>query len=107
MHALTGWFIRNPVAANLLMVMILVAGAFSLYSIRIEGFPKVPPDTVIIQATYTGAHTSQVDEQIPQPLERALEGVDGVKSIWSSSSAGPLSSGARPDRPGTPATRCP
>ncbi len=40
MHALTGWFIRNPVAANLLMVMILVAGAFSLNSIRIEVFPK-------------------------------------------------------------------
>lgn len=88
MHAMTGWFIRNPVAANLLMFMILVAGAFSLYSIRIEGFPKVPPDTVIIQTSFKGAHTSQIDEQITQPLEWALEGLDGVKSIWSSSSAG-------------------
>jgi hypothetical protein len=39
---LTNWFIRNPVAANLLMVFILFAGITSVFTVRIEGFPEDP-----------------------------------------------------------------
>lgn len=85
MHALTSWFIRNPVAANLIMLLILVGGFFSVSHIRIEGFPKVPADTVTISTYFPGAHTRQVDEQITQKVERALEGLNGVKQTRSSS----------------------
>ncbi|MEM9230121.1 MAG: efflux RND transporter permease subunit [Pseudomonadota bacterium] len=85
MHALTGWFIRNPVAANLMMVLILFLGLQTLFSIRIEGFPRVPPETVEISVEYPGATATQVDELVTQKIEQALEGVRGVRSITSRS----------------------
>ncbi len=87
MRALTGWFIRNPVAANLLMVLILFLGVMTLFSIRIEGFPRVPPETINISTTYLGASTQQVDELVTRKVEQALEGLEGVRSVSSYSSA--------------------
>ncbi len=85
MHTLTGWFIRNPVAANLLMALILFLGVMTLLSIRIEGFPRVPPETVNISTAYLGASTAQVDELVTRKIEKALEGIEGVRSVSSQS----------------------
>ncbi|WP_350334261.1 efflux RND transporter permease subunit [Coralliovum pocilloporae] len=81
MHALTGWFIRNPVAANLVMVLILFLGIKTALTIRIEGFPRVPPESVIITTTALGSSTAQVDELVSRRIEKALEGLEGVRSI--------------------------
>jgi len=86
MHFLTGWFIRNPVAANLMMVLILFLGLLTLFSMRIEGFPRIPPESINISTTYLGASTAQVDELVTQKIEKALEGLEGVRSITSQSS---------------------
>lgn len=83
MHFLTSWFIRNPVAANLVMVVILVAGLMSLWGIRIEGFPRIPPDAISISTYYPGASAVQVDESVTRKLEGALEGLPGVKKVFS------------------------
>ncbi len=85
MHRLTGWFIRNPVAANLTMVFILFLGIMTTLSIRIEGFPRIPPETIIITTYYQDATAAQVDELVTQKIEKALEGTDGVRSITSES----------------------
>lgn len=85
MHALTRFFIHNPVAANLVMMLILIAGYMSLSSIRIEGFPKVPADTITIQTTFSGAYAAQIDEQITQKIEKAIEGIDGIKNVFANS----------------------
>jgi len=88
MQALTGWFIRNPVAANLLMALILFVGALTAFSIRIEGFPRVPPETVEIAVEYPDATAEQVDQLLTQKIEQGLEGLEGVRSITSQSSNG-------------------
>jgi len=88
MHKLTRWFIHNPVAANLFMVLILAAGAFSLSQIRIEGFPKIPADSITVTTIFSGAHTKQVDEHITQKVERAITGTPGVDRITSTSVEG-------------------
>ena len=88
MHALTAWFIRNPVAANLLMVLILFLGVQTALSIRIEGFPRIPPESVEITIEYPGATAGQVDELVTQKVEQALEGLAGVRSITSISGNG-------------------
>ena len=85
MHALTRWFIRNPVAANLLMVLILFLGAQTLFGMRIEGFPRVPPESVEVTVEYPDATAEQVDELVTQKIEKALEGVEGVRSVTSQS----------------------
>ncbi|HBM87172.1 MAG: efflux RND transporter permease subunit [Parvibaculaceae bacterium] len=85
MHALTSWFIRNPVAANLTMALILFLGVLTVFTIRIEGFPRIPPETISVTTTYLGASTEQVDELVTQKIEKALEGLEGVRSITSQS----------------------
>lgn len=95
MHALTGWFIRNPVAANLLMALILFLGLLTLLSIRIEGFPRVPPETVEITIEYPNATAEQVDQLVTQKVEQALEGLEGVRSIRSLSFNGSASISVR------------
>ena len=81
MHMLTGWFIRNPVAADLAMVLILFLGVQTILSIRIEGFPRIPPENVIITIAYPDATADQVDELVTQKVEQALEGLAGVRAI--------------------------
>ncbi|MGH0002005.1 efflux RND transporter permease subunit [Pseudovibrio ascidiaceicola] len=85
---LTNWFIRNPVAANLIMAFILIVGVSSLMNIRIEGFPKLPADTVTITTELPNGYTEQVDKQITRKVEKALEGLAGVKHISSLSQPG-------------------
>jgi multidrug efflux pump subunit AcrB len=85
MHALTGWFIRNPVAANLMMALILFLGVMTVFSIRIEGFPRIPPESIEITTEYNGAPAEQVDELVTRKIEQALEGLEGVRSVTSRS----------------------
>lgn len=83
MHALPAWFTRNPVAANLLMILVLIAGLFTLFSIRIEGFPALPISSVTVRTIYPGANAEQVDRGISRRIENALEGMPGIKKISS------------------------
>ncbi|WP_120634933.1 efflux RND transporter permease subunit [Ruegeria sp. EL01] len=88
MQALTSWFIRNPVAANLMMALILFLGVQTLMNIRIEGFPRIPPESVTISIEYPDSTAEQVDELVTQKVEQALEGLEGVRSITSQSENG-------------------
>ena len=83
MHSITSWFTKNPVAANLLMFFLIVAGYFTLNSIRIEGFPALPPDSVSITTFYPGASAKQVDRNISRRIELAVKGTPGLKRISS------------------------
>ncbi|WP_371225390.1 efflux RND transporter permease subunit [Roseovarius sp. 2305UL8-3] len=85
MHVLTSWFLRNPVAANLMMALILFLGVQTLLNIRIEGFPRIPPESVQITIEYPNSTAQQVDELVTQKVEQALEGVAGVRSVTSQS----------------------
>lgn len=83
MKYLTRWFIRNPVAANLIMAFIIISGLLTLSHMRIEGFPKLPPSTISVMTYHANAHAEQIDEHITQKIEKSLEGLDGVKNIAS------------------------
>lgn len=88
MQWFTRWFLHNPVAANLLMVFVLVAGYLSFQGIRVESFPQVPPSELSISVAYPGATPQQMDNSITQRIEEAISGVPGIKQISSMSSAG-------------------
>ena len=88
MHWLTNWFIRNPVAANLLMLLILIGGFFTLGNLRVEGFPKISTNTITVSTFQFGAYAQQIDENITRKVEKSLEGVNGIKQIYSTSSEG-------------------
>ncbi|MCL7930092.1 efflux RND transporter permease subunit [Halomonas llamarensis] len=88
MRVLTAWFIRNSVAANLLMTFILLVGLVTLNTMRIEGFPRIEPDSITITTVFPGAPPNKVDTLISQKIETALEGLEGVRSLSAISSDG-------------------
>lgn len=84
---LIGWFATNPVAANLLMLLVIVAGFFQAAGLRKEAFPQLPPSKIQIDIRLNSGSAQQAEEGIAIPVEQALEGLPGVVSLKSSSSA--------------------
>ncbi len=82
------WFVENHVAANLLMVFVLAAGALTLGSIRQEVFPETGLDTISITVAYPGASPEEVEEAICTRIEERVAAVDGVRRITSTASEG-------------------
>ncbi len=88
MKWLTGWFLDNPIAANLLMCLLLAAGVLSLGTLRVESFPQLPPSQLVVTVAYPGGTARQVDESITQRVEEAISSVAGIRRISSESVAG-------------------
>lgn len=83
---LIGWFASNPVAANLLMLLIWLGGIVSLWVLDQETLPPIRTDTVEIVAAYPGAGPAEVERAVCIPLERAVFDLPGVKRLTSESS---------------------
>jgi multidrug efflux pump subunit AcrB len=82
------WFARNRVAANLLMLLILVSGLLTLTRIREEVFPEFDVDVVTVSVAHPGAAPVDVEEGICVRIEEELQGLDGVKRITSTAAEG-------------------
>ncbi|MGS2723410.1 efflux RND transporter permease subunit [Porticoccus sp. GXU_MW_L64] len=93
------WFVKNPIAANLLMLLILIGGIVNIPNLNREMFPERPPDVVNVTIPYPGAAPEEVQEQITLRLEEAVSDIDGIKEMVSVSSRGSaqLSVTALPD----------
>ncbi|MEM7217323.1 MAG: efflux RND transporter permease subunit [Pseudomonadota bacterium] len=76
-------FARNPVAANLLMIIFLIGGFLVASGLRSEIFPVVDPRTVTVTVPYPGATPTEVEEGITRRVEEALFGIDGIDRITS------------------------
>ncbi|MEM7310687.1 MAG: efflux RND transporter permease subunit [Planctomycetota bacterium] len=87
-RGLLAWFANNHVAANLLMVLFLVAGASLALSVRVEVFPEIDPRTVTVTVPYPGATPSEVEEGISRRVEEALTGIEGIQRVRSVSAEG-------------------
>ena len=75
------WFVHNPVAANLLMLVMVVAGMLTLSTIRQEEFPAIEPDAVQITVEYRGASPDEVEKSICLRVEEAIEGTPSLDRI--------------------------
>jgi len=85
---LVGWFTRNSVAANLLMILFLAGGVVSLFNIRTQVFPDLPAQIVQIAVPYPGATPEDVEESITRRVEEAVLGIDGVDRVRSRAQEG-------------------
>jgi len=83
MESLIRWWVRNPVAANLLMLIIITAGWLGLRDIEKEAFPAVQPDIVQVELIWPGASPKEVEQQVIQRVEEALKNVSNVYRITS------------------------
>ncbi len=80
------WFIKNPVAANLLMVVLLVGGVITAFRMQAQVFPTISPGTVSVTVPFPGATPAEVEESITRRVEEAVLGIDGVKRVLSTAS---------------------
>lgn len=75
------YFAAHPTAANLLMVMLFVAGAIALPSLQRETMPDFSTDSVEVRVIYPGAAAESVEEAICQRIEDAVDGVTEVDEV--------------------------
>ena len=83
---LVAYFAKNPVAGNLLMVILLVGGLMSALSLTAQVFPTIDSGTVTISVAYPGATPTEVEEGITRRVEEAVYGIDGVDRVISRAS---------------------
>ena len=88
MERLIGWWARNPVAANLLMAGIFLAGFLGFQAMEREVFPNFKTHQVEIEVIWPGAAPQEVEEQVVMRIEQALKNLDSVYRVYSSASEG-------------------
>ena len=83
MSKIIAWFIANPVASNLLMVVMLVGGAIALPSIRQEEFPTIDVDLIRVSMEYPGATPVESEESLCIRIEEEVESIPDIERIHS------------------------
>jgi HAE1 family hydrophobic/amphiphilic exporter-1 len=78
-------FIHRPILATVCSLVIVLAGALAIPAMPIAQFPDVAPPTVNVIAMYTGANAETVETAVTTPLEQAINGVEGMRYMSSSS----------------------
>lgn len=83
-----GFFVNHKVAANLLMLIMLMGGALGLLRMNIQFFPTFALDFVTVRVVWSGAAAEDIEQAITQPLEQRLRSLENLKSMTSTSAQG-------------------
>ncbi|MCP3914111.1 MAG: efflux RND transporter permease subunit [bacterium] len=99
MNGVIAWFVKNRVAANVLMLLLVAGGIVVLPAIRVEVFPEFSADLVTVTVPYPGAAPEEVEEGVCVRIEEEVFGLNGIKRIRSTASEGigSVSIEVRPD----------
>ncbi|WP_340104923.1 efflux RND transporter permease subunit [Rhodohalobacter sp. 8-1] len=79
---------NNPIAANLLMIILIGGGIWTMFNIQKEVFPEYQLDIVEVSVAYPGAAPSEVEQGILRPVEEAIRGVQGINEVTSTAYEG-------------------
>jgi multidrug efflux pump subunit AcrB len=82
------FFIRNRLFADMLGIVIVVMGLYSLLTIRRDAFPNVNFDIITVSTLYPGASAEEIEKLVTNPIEQDLSEVDGIKKVQSISVEG-------------------
>jgi multidrug efflux pump len=80
--------IKRPVFAVVCSIVIIIFGAIGYSFLGVREYPAIDPPVVNVRTSYTGANAEIIEQQVTEPIEKAVNGVEGVKNITSSSSQG-------------------
>ncbi|MEQ8772773.1 MAG: efflux RND transporter permease subunit, partial [Erythrobacter sp.] len=82
------WMAGNGVAANLLMLLLLVAGAVSIQQVPTKVFPEFALGAVQVQVEYRGASPQEIEQSVIRPIEEKIEAVEGVDEVTATAAEG-------------------
>jgi multidrug efflux pump subunit AcrB len=85
---LIGFFVHHKVAANLVMLMMLLSGALGIARMNIQFFPTFALDVVNVRVVWSGASAEDIEQGITNPLEQRLRSLDSLKRMTSTSAQG-------------------
>ena len=80
--------IRRPVLAIVLNLVIILFGVIGFTFLGVREYPSIDPPVITVRTSYTGANSDVMESQITEPLEKAINGIAGIRVISSSSSQG-------------------
>jgi multidrug efflux pump len=80
--------LRRPVLAIVLNIIIVIFGVIGFKFLGVRDYPAIDPPNINVRTSYGGANPDIIETQITEPLEKAINGIAGIKNITSSSSAG-------------------
>ncbi|HET6893995.1 MAG TPA: multidrug efflux RND transporter permease subunit [Candidatus Baltobacteraceae bacterium] len=82
---MTEFFLRRPIFAAVCSLVVMLAGLIVIPTLPIAQYPRIAPPVVTINAIYTGANAEAVESAVTTPLEQAVNGVEGLRYITSTS----------------------
>src|SRR6266542_2747437 len=81
------FFIRRPIFAGVLSIVIFTIGLIAMWRLPISEYPEVVPPTIVVRATYPGANPKTIAETVASPLEQAINGVEDSLYLFSQATA--------------------
>lgn len=80
--------LKRPVLATVMNIAIIIFGLVGYSFLALREYPAIDPPIVSVQTSYSGANSEVIQSQITEPLEKAINGIPGIRTINSSSSVG-------------------
>ncbi|MBL7848743.1 MAG: efflux RND transporter permease subunit [Cyclobacteriaceae bacterium] len=80
--------IRRPVLTFVMNIMLVLFGAIGFSYLGVRDYPAIDPPNISVSTSYSGANADIIESQITEPLEKALNGIPGIRNITSNSSVG-------------------
>src|SRR6476659_10487300 len=80
--------LKRPVLAMVMSIVIILFGGIGFKYLGVREYPALDPPVITVRTNYTGANADIIESQITEPLENAINGVQGIRTISSSSNQG-------------------
>ena len=80
--------VKRPVLDTVFSIIIILFGAIGFKYLGVREFPSIDPPVITVRTSYTGANADVIQSQITEPLEKAINGIDGIRTLSSSSNQG-------------------
>lgn len=80
--------VKRPVLVTVFSIIIILFGSIGFKYLGVREFPSIDPPVITVRTSYTGANADVIQSQITEPLEKAINGIDGIRTLSSSSNQG-------------------